>query len=261
MSPTDDSQKDALLDDDDCSGYPYTNHRSSGMWYNRMGLTGLLVLSLVLNAFLLIWCFYLSINIKAVVEHSDYAHLTRDITLPWTANNPYFGEDEIAADQLWEDISIDSGIVALEDSYVKRVGLPQAQRFPWDQNKGLYLVNGFHSMHCLKNIRQTVLEFDRGLDRSEPTEHILHCLDALRQDVLCYADDTPRYTGFQRSGSSGTGQFRKCRSWSALDAWGQKNTACYRYINPHNHTFDLLERHRFCPEGSPYIEKVKQAFS
>ena len=71
------------------------------------------------------------------------------MSVPWTTSNPYFGGNETTADQLWENISIDRGVVALEDSYVKKTGLPLAQRFPWDHNKGLYLVNGFHSMHCL----------------------------------------------------------------------------------------------------------------
>lgn len=77
------------------------------------------------------------------------AQLTRDVSVPWTRTNSYFGKDDGAADQVWEDMSIDDGTVALEDSYVERVGLPRSQRFPWDHNKGLYLVNGFHSLHCL----------------------------------------------------------------------------------------------------------------
>lgn len=186
------------------------------------------------------------------------------------------------ADQLWEDISIDNGTVALEDSYVETMGLPLSQRFPWDDGKGIYLLNGYHSLHCLvsgrdgtsykrdpksvyltrkqKTIRQVVLEFDRGLPRSEPTKHLLHCLDALRQDVICYADDTPRYTGLQPPGRSGTGQVRQCKDWNQLEAWAQQHTACWRYINPHNHSFDTLERHKFCPDGSPYLEKVRQVF-
>lgn len=111
-----------------------------------------------------------------------------------------------------------------------------------------------------KTIRQVVLEFDRGLNRSESTHHILHCLDALRQDVLCNADDTPRYTGFQHRGLSGTGQFRQCRNWNQLEAWAQRHTACFRYNNPHDHSINFLERIKFCPEGSPYIAKVKETF-
>ena len=77
------------------------------------------------------------------------AHLAEGSAVAWTSMSPYFGEDETIADQLWENISVDNGTVALSDSYAAAMGLPVSQRFPWDQEKGLYLLNGFHSMHCL----------------------------------------------------------------------------------------------------------------
>ena len=77
------------------------------------------------------------------------AHLTQDSPTAWVSKSPYFGEDEAVADRLWDEISVDNGSVALSDSYVKAMGLLEAQRFPWDQGKGLYLLNGFHSLHCL----------------------------------------------------------------------------------------------------------------
>lgn len=69
--------------------------------------------------------------------------------MAWESKSPYYGEDESVADRLWDDISIDNGTVALDDSYVEAMELPRSQRFPWDQEKGIYLLNGFHSMHCL----------------------------------------------------------------------------------------------------------------
>lgn len=194
------------------------------------------------------------------VGRTPYAHLRANIPRAWESRSPYFGENESLADRLWDAISIDNGTVALDDSYVVSEGLPISQRFPWDDSKGLYLLNGYHALHCLKTIRNGVLEFDRGIERSEPTAHLLHCLDALRQDVLCYADDTPRYTGLQPEGRSGTGQIRQCRDWKQLEAWAQAHTACWRYIRPHDPEFDSLERHKFCPDGSPYIARVKEVF-
>ena len=32
-------------------------------------------------------------------------------------------------------------------------GLPVAQRFPWDQSKGVYLLNGHHNLHCIVSKR------------------------------------------------------------------------------------------------------------
>ena len=50
---------------------------------------------------------------------------------------------------LWHDIDIDSGVIALSDEYVASVGLLPAQRFPWDTTKGVYIVHGYHNLHCL----------------------------------------------------------------------------------------------------------------
>lgn len=35
------------------------------------------------------------------------------------------------------------------------MGLPEAQTFPWDDNKGLYLLNGYHNLHCLVGDQKT----------------------------------------------------------------------------------------------------------
>ena len=66
----------------------------------------------------------------------------------WNSETPYEGIDEVA-DKLWEDINIDSGIIALSDEYARSKGLPKARRFPWDQSKGLYILQGYHELHCL----------------------------------------------------------------------------------------------------------------
>ena len=80
------------------------------------------------------------------------AHLEYDVGAAWVSKSEYFGENETIADQFWEAISIDNGTVALDDAYAEEAGLPLSQRFPWDQKKGIYLLNGFHSMHCLVSL-------------------------------------------------------------------------------------------------------------
>ena len=94
-------------------------------------------------------------------------------------------------------------------------------------------------------------------DRSD---HVLHCLDALRQDVLCYADDTPRYTGLQAAGHSGTGQIRHCKDWNQMESWAQQHTACWRYLHGDEPGREVMEEFKFCPEGSPYIEQMRKMF-
>ena len=79
------------------------------------------------------------------------AGLSRDNPISWTHHTPYTGAEnnQTEADVLWNKISVDAGAVALTNSYASSKGLPAAQKFPWDSDKGLYLLNGYHNLHCL----------------------------------------------------------------------------------------------------------------
>ena len=89
-------------------------------------------------------------------------------------------------------------------------------------------------------------------EQSRPFGHILHCVDALRQDVICNADDTPRYSTETPDPKTGEGQYRQCRDWSKLEAWGRQHNACFSYVHEADPTFPNVERFAFCPEDSPY---------
>lgn len=89
-------------------------------------------------------------HVQCQLQTNRYtAHLATNVEVAWTHKSLYWGDDEARADQVWADIGIDDGIVALPDSYVESMGLPTSVRFPLDQDKGIYVLNGFHSMHCL----------------------------------------------------------------------------------------------------------------
>lgn len=92
-----------------------------------------------------------------------------------------------------------------------------------------------------------------------PFTHLMHCFEALLQDVMCFADDTPRYTALDHPGKSGLGQQRQCRDWKKLEAFANEHTSCWRDINP-NEDIDTLLRYRYCPEGSPYNEWIRAIF-
>lgn len=70
--------------------------------------------------------------------------------MPWLSKSPYHGQGtEEDADRAWDAINIDNGSLALDYAYIEKMGLPRAQPFPWDGTKGIYLLNGYHGMHCL----------------------------------------------------------------------------------------------------------------
>ena len=104
-------------------------------------------------------------------------------------------------------------------------------------------------------LRRSVLEALDGNSQTIPHEHIAHCLNVLRDDIICNADDTPRYTGRlnqQASAdhpTSGVGQTRLCRNWEHLERWAQEHSACYKPINMSDANFPPIERYKYCPNG------------
>jgi len=199
-------------------------------------------------------------NFEAVKAHmhipkSPYASLVAEIPSSYYEPTPYNDpENEESANEHWESIDFNTGIVALSDEYAESKGLPLAQRFPWDQTKGIYLINAHHHLHCLKSIHRTITQFRNNLPQTEKIPHVNHCLDALRRQVICDADDTPRVTTVVDSPNSGVGQIRQCKSWEKLEEWAAERTACFRYNSSSPH---FINNFKNCPEGSPYIETMK----
>lgn len=67
----------------------------------------------------------------------------------WNQSGKYANPDDDARDHLWDELDIDSGVVAVPKTWAREKGLPEATTFPWDTDKALYFVNAYHSVHCL----------------------------------------------------------------------------------------------------------------
>ncbi|KAL8721381.1 MAG: hypothetical protein Q9225_001928 [Loekoesia sp. 1 TL-2023] len=200
------------------------------------------------------------------------ASLLRNLNTPYYEETPYGANTNDSYEAvLWHSIDIDSGVIALSDDYVALHNLIPAERFPWDATKGIYIVHGYHNLHCLvklplispikrlatlssyqKIIYISMDEYRRGEPQSRQWGHISHCFDALRRQILCDADDTPRAVQADRDGVSGIGQSRQCRDWALLEIWAKKHTACYRRPERPIEGMRNIEKFRFCPEGSEY---------
>jgi hypothetical protein len=86
-------------------------------------------------------------------------------------------------------------------------------------------------------------------DESKTFDHNLHCFDFLRQDIICHADDTPRYTGLSKNEAPGMMQSRMCRSWDKMEAWARSHTACFRDMSQDVEGFPVLNHTILCPNG------------
>ena len=81
--------------------------------------------------------------------------------------------------------------------------------------------------------------------------HINHCLDGLRQEIMCNADDTPRYSGLSQKMGTGNGQYRMCKDWRKLEEWAKGHSACYEYRPVESVEGGIpLGSFKNCPDGS-----------
>ena len=173
------------------------------------------------------------------------AGLMRDHPVALDIHSPYTNSNETLRNEAWEAINIDAGMIAVPDTFVKEKNLIPSQRFVWDQSKSVYLLNGHHTLHCVRAIYISLMEFWQGKKQSRRWEHVIHCVDQLRQEALCNADDTPRYSTSDDNPVSGLGQTRMCRNWEKLEAWARTYNACYRYINQTASYEDFPQIERF----------------
>ena len=104
-------------------------------------------------------------------------------------------------------------------------------------------------------LRHSTLEAFDGNNQTLAREHVAHCLNTLREEVMCNADDTPRYTGrvneqaSAEHATSGIGQTKMCRDFNQLEQWAVEHSACYKPIDVYNDSFPRIERYKFCPNG------------
>ena len=110
-----------------------------------------------------------------------------------------------------------------------------------------------------KLIYTSLRQYQLSSPQTQSFEHIVHCLGALRSDVLCAADDTPRFTG-DPDPHDDFQQHRQCRDWSELEAWAVAHSACFHRVGAHDPHHDTLYEWANCPEGSPYQETIEDYF-
>jgi len=79
-------------------------------------------------------------------------YLTADLE---ETSSIYFPDDEFKsdnqtiADAAWLDIEIVLGFIALGQETIKMHKLPHGDEFVWDRSKSVYMINMYHSLHCL----------------------------------------------------------------------------------------------------------------
>jgi hypothetical protein len=88
------------------------------------------------------------ITVGHIKLNSFLAGLVYDTAALLESHTPYTDHNDTLRDQMWLDMDLDAGMVALDDADTARWGLPEGQRFPWDNSKSIYLLQAHHSLHC-----------------------------------------------------------------------------------------------------------------
>ncbi|KAI0424134.1 hypothetical protein F5Y09DRAFT_348037 [Xylaria sp. FL1042] len=139
-------------------------------------------------------------------------------------------DDMDKVDRNWDALNPDIGWISMPQAELSRWGFQPGAEDPSNSSMGLHPLHGYHSMHCLKTIRHTMLQLARDEQLDVKFGHSMHCLAALLRDVICSADDSlPLSIPHSNYGSSGDGKFqylRKRRNWEALRDWAGAQTSC-----------------------------------
>ena len=68
---------------------------------------------------------------------------------PFVTNTEWSSENTTHADELWKALAPNVGMVAVDNDFGGKMDLYATGQFPWDQSKGVYMLEGYHSLHCL----------------------------------------------------------------------------------------------------------------
>ncbi|KAM0144230.1 hypothetical protein ACHAO1_000513 [Botrytis cinerea] len=193
---------------------------------------------------------------------SKYAGLARDTVSVINSSSPYGlgSKSEVERSILWESLDTSTGEISLDTKWANEQGLPDSEPFFWNKSRSIYLVNAYHSVHCLRKVRRWVTISYYNGTQLDSYPHLIHCMDLLLQNIVCEADDTPMYTSATKNVTTGMGQQRMCRSWDKLSRWANKQTACFSYINETQGVDAVIQRFRYCPHDSSMLEPMRQFF-
>ncbi len=86
---------------------------------------------------------------------SQSGGLVFDIPIPYEPISQFWNPNITyrEMDAAWDAIDTNPMAVALHDDFTRSVGLPTSGRFPWDTERSIYYLKGFHDLHCVVCIR------------------------------------------------------------------------------------------------------------
>lgn len=96
------------------------------------------------SAYGILHCFHKLKDPSLILE----AGLTK-VNTALVHENDWWSLNESLSDRLWDGIKTEQGMVALSKTFTDSKGLPRGVTFPWDEQKGVYFLQAYHTLHCL----------------------------------------------------------------------------------------------------------------
>ena len=87
--------------------------------------------------------------LRIMLTQTCVAGVTAGIVRPFVTHTEWSSENSSHADDLWNALAPEVGMVVVDNGLSRQMDLYDTSTFPWDHGKGIYMLEGFHSLHCL----------------------------------------------------------------------------------------------------------------
>jgi len=156
---------------------------------------------------------------------------------------PYEGRPNIHNDAEWDRL-MEVGVVGISKAEAGK--LPEGTTESMG-NPGTYVVQleMFHQLHCLKQLRKQLWEFEDGIadprEASQRQQHFDHCIDYLRQVVMCHGDITPvtfEWNVERNIYLAHHGTIHQCRNFNTIYKWAASRNTAGLAVDGEHKSFD-----------------------
>lgn len=103
-------------------------------------------------------------------------------------NTEYSSLNQTLQDELWDSVVWTHGMIAVDREWATSQKWHDTMPLPEDKSKGIYLLEAYHEVHCLKVLREILNQSFSGVafaDEHVTHAHAAHCFDYLLQ-VCCF---------------------------------------------------------------------------
>ncbi|KUI73175.1 hypothetical protein VM1G_09144 [Cytospora mali] len=198
----------------------------------------ILLVSIISNIVIVLACAFFLFSTTQVDEYSGNKPLKptgplippgieEEVSMPIRYGWEYYAESVAGMEEVdrnWDKLNPDIGVISLPRDKLDEWGVQILGNDPSDPNKAWVWIRASHSLHCLKLVRQTILQLAKGENLTMTIGHSMHCVGTLLRDIVCHADSSLPLKG--ENDKSDYQYLRKCRNWAAMSDWAAQRTIC-----------------------------------